>query len=183
MISWPAGADHEKGNPAWANVMLELQWSNSMTRLCVYGETGNALGQPTRKGSSDGLCAVRAALGGGRNVAEALGTGFGGRRGGGYRFLELIQQRIQGENDQKIYRGRDQQERDERVEEVAILDLSAVDIKDQRGEVRLVDDGRDQRGNDVGHQRSDNGAESSADYDGYGEVDDIAAKDEVSKAF
>ena len=46
-----------------------------------------------------------------------------------------------------------------------------------------MNDGGDQRGDNVGDQRGDDRAECSADHNGNGEIHDIAAKDEVSKTF
>jgi hypothetical protein len=56
-------------------------------------------------------------------------------------------------------------------------------MQDQERKIRLADDGRDQRVDDIGHQSVDDGREGSADYDGYGKIDHVAAQDKVAKSF
>ena len=51
--------------------------------------------------------------------------------------------------------------------------------EEQAAEVRLTADRRDQRGDDVGHERGDHRGEGGADDDGDRRVDHIAAGDEV----
>jgi hypothetical protein len=56
-------------------------------------------------------------------------------------------------------------------------------FQQQEGEVRLADDGRNQRVDDIGNQGVDDRPECDADDDGYGKIDHIAAQDKVAKSF
>src|SRR5271155_2712381 len=101
-------------------------------------------------GHRDWLSAVRAALGGDGNIAEALRTRF--RRWGRGRCrgeLHLCQERIYRKHNQEINCCCNQQKRDDGIEEVSVRDLAAVDVQHEGGEVRLLEDGSDQRRNNV----------------------------------
>ena len=63
----------------------------------------------------------------------------------------------------------------------AVGELRAVDRERQPAEARLADDQRDQRRDDAVHERLHHGAERGADHDGHGEVDDVAAQDELAE--
>ena len=77
----------------------------------------------------------------------------------------------------------DDEEVDHGVEEIAVLDGRVVDGADKIGEVGLTYDGGYKRSDDVFDERFGDSCESRADDDGDSEVDDVAAQDEVAKAF
>src|ERR1700733_7671003 len=77
------------------------------------------------------LRAVRAALRRHRNVTEAFRARLGRRRSRRYGLLEFIEQRIHRQDDKEIDGSGDEQERNEGVEKITILDLAAVNVKDQ----------------------------------------------------
>ena len=55
-------------------------------------------------------------------------------------------------------------------------------MNDQRRKIGRANEGGDQGGNHVGGDRSRDGSEGCADDDGYSQIDDIAAKNEVTKS-
>ena len=75
------------------------------------------------------------------------------------------------------------QEREHRVEEGAVVEHGVVDRELQAAEVRLAADRRDQRRDESVDERRHDRAERGADDDGDGEVDDVAAQDELAKLF
>jgi hypothetical protein len=148
------------------------------------------------------LSAVRTTLCRQGNIAEALraclGGGQNGRGCGGGEFLDHILHR---HNDREIDCGCDEQEVDQRVEQLADVDIAwsyivsgqragrrwhAVqrrDMNDQGGEVRRTDKGGDQRGDDVGSDRCGDGSKGGSDNDRNSQIDDVPAKDEIPKSF
>ena len=62
-------------------------------------------------------------------------------------------------------------------------DDSAVKVEDEVGEVWFPDNCRDERIDDVLGEGCDDAGEGCADDDGDGQIQDIAAEDEVTKAF
>src|ERR1700733_7601253 len=128
------------------------------------------------------LRAMRTALGGNRDFAQALRAGLGG---GCWNHLgfKFVHQCIDWQHHQKVHRGGDDQKRDRRVEEVAVLDSAAVDMEDQERKVRLADDRRNQWVDNVGHQGVDDRRKSGADHNSYGKIDHIATQDEIAKSF
>src|SRR5579859_1418893 len=126
-----------------------------------------------------------AAPGGYGDLAEALGAALGGRDGccfGATQSLGACRDLVDGHDHSEVDGAGDHKERNDRVEEVAILDLAAMEFEDQIAEVRLADDGREQRVQDVANQRGDDGAEGRAQNDRDGQVDDVAAKNEVPES-
>ena len=83
-----------------------------------------------------------------RDVRQALGArahdAVDGRLG-----LEPRHHRVQRPHDEEEDHGRDDQERDQRVEEDAVGEARAVDGERQGGEVRLAPDRRDERRDEV----------------------------------
>jgi hypothetical protein len=128
------------------------------------------------------LGAMRTALGGNRDVAQALRAGLGGGRCNHLGF-KFVHQGIDWQQDQKVNRGSDDQKRDQGIEKVAVLDNPAVNMQQQEREVRLADDRRYEWVDDVGHQSVDDRAKCGADHNGYGKIDHIAAQDEIAKSF
>ena len=135
------------------------------------------------KDALDGLSAELAAGGGEGDVAEALSAGLGGDGLGCGCSLEFGDEVIGGRNDEEVDDRGQHEEGDEGVEEVAVGDCASVDVEDEGGEVWFADYGCDEGSDDVFDERVDDGAEGCADDDGYGEVEDVAAEDEVAKAF
>lgn len=128
----------------------------------------------------DGLTAELAAVGGDWDLGEALGAGFDG---GGFGALEAGEQFLYGKDEEEVDDEGDDEEVDDGVEEVAVLDGRLMEGEDKIGEVGLTYDGGDKRSDDVFDERFSDRSESCADDDGDGEVDDVAAQDEVAKAF
>ena len=61
----------------------------------------------------------------------------------------------------------------------AVVELRVVHREVQVAEVLLAEDGADERGDEVLHERGDHGGEGGADDDGYRQVDDVAPQDEL----
>ena len=128
----------------------------------------------------DGLTAEFAAGGGHGNLAEALGAGFAGD---GCRSLDAGHERVGRQHDEEVDDAGHQHEGDECVEEVAVGDGSAVDVQDERGEVRLANYGSDEGIDEVFDDRVDDGGKRSTDDDGNGEIEYVATQDEITKTF
>ncbi len=122
---------------------------------------------------------------GGRDgdFGEALRADLGSGWSVGDWALELVEQIAERHDDEEVDDRGLKQEVDDGVEELAIEDLAAVDEDEEVAEAGLADDGRDERCNDVGGQSGNDRAEGCADDDSDCEIDDVAAKDEVTKAF
>ena len=127
-----------------------------------------------------GLAAELAAAGGQGDLGEALGAGF---VRGGFGALDAGEQLLHGKDEEEVDDEGDDEEVDDGVEEVAIFDGRLMEGEDEIGEVGLTYDGSDKRGDDVFDERFGDSCESRADDDGDSEVDDVAAQDEVAKAF
>jgi hypothetical protein len=97
--------------------------------------------------------------------------------------MELLHQSIEGKDEDEVDDGSNEEEGNDGVHEVAVFDFAAVDVEDERGEVGLMNDGSNEWINDIGDEGIDDGGEGSADDDGNGKVHNIAAEDEVAKAF
>jgi hypothetical protein len=97
--------------------------------------------------------------------------------------VQALHDGVDRKNDEEVDGGRDEQELDRGVEEVAVLDVTTMDVQHQVGEIRLLDDGCDQWRDDVAYQRVDDTGESRADDNGNGQIDYITAQDEVAKTF
>ena len=97
--------------------------------------------------------------------------------------LATAHQRVHGLNDEEEHRRGDRQERDQRVQEVAVEEVARVDRERQVLEVRLAEDERDDRREQVGDQRLDDGAERGADHDRDRQVDDVPAQQECLEVF
>ena len=116
-----------------------------------------------------------AAFGGGGNRGQALRAILQGRR----RLFGLLgQQMLQRHHDEEVHRRRDQEKTDHRVDEVAVEKLTVVDLEGERREVGLADDRRDQRRDQVLHERRDDRAECPADDHRHRQIDDVAAQNE-----
>ena len=99
-----------------------------------------------QKKSLDGLCAELAAGGREGHVTEALRAGFGGHGIGAFHPCKHGVGRC---DDQVVDHACEEQEGDRRVEEVAVHDVTAIDVKCEGGEVRFADYRCDEGGNDV----------------------------------
>jgi hypothetical protein len=117
-----------------------------------------------------------------RDVYEALGAGFGGRRGGNC-GMEFLQQILGGEDEEEVDDSRDEEEVDDGGEEVAVMDFAAVDVRDEVAEVWLADDGSEEGIDDFFSQRGDDGRECGSDDDGDSKVDDVATQNEIAESF
>src|SRR5437899_1483321 len=84
---------------------------------------------------------------------------------------------------EEIDRRRYQQEAYEIVEKRSVANVGAVDGELKCGEIGLRNDGGDQLGNDVVDKGLDHRAERSTDNHGDGEIDHVAAQNELFEAF
>ena len=87
-----------------------------------------------------------------------------------------------GSDDEEVNRGRDRDEGDQRVQEVAVEELGAVDREREIVEARLAEDRRHDRGDEVCHQRLHQSRERGADHEGDGKLDQVATDDEGLEA-
>ena len=84
-------------------------------------------------------------------------------------------------DDEKEHDRGDHGERDQRVEERAIEELTAVDLECQRREVRLTPDRGDERRDQVRDEGSHDGTEGNADHDADGHVHEVPAEQKLSE--
>src|SRR6202789_4494283 len=132
-----------------------------------------------RDSGGEGLGTELAAAGGEGNLGQALGAGLVGD--GGW-ALDLRKEIVERQDNEEVDDARDDEEVDQGVEEAAVFDGCAVEAGCQAGEVRGVNRGGDELHDDVFGQRGDNRAEGYTNDDGDGEIDDVAAEDEVTKS-
>src|SRR5205823_2876593 len=92
-------------------------------------------------------------------------------------------ERIHWNNDEQIYRERDQQKRNERVDELADEELAAIDREGDRRKIRRLHKRGNERGQQILDQRGHDRAERGADDDGDREIDDVAAEQELLESF
>jgi hypothetical protein len=93
----------------------------------------------------------------------------------------LPHQSVDRLDDEEEENERDGHERDQRVEERAVQEVALVDREREPGEIRLAEDRRDQRRDQVGDECGDDCGEGHAEHECDGEVDEVAAKDELAK--
>src|SRR5260370_20661061 len=94
-----------------------------------------------------------------------------GRRG---RLVSRLETRV-GINDQEVKDGGDDEEGDDHVEEVAIQELALIDGEVETREVRLAEQGGDDRRDQVLHKGGHDSAKGDADYDADRHVDEVAS--------
>src|SRR5215475_5157507 len=120
-----------------------------------------------------------AARGRGRDVAEAFRAGaFGGGGVPGGHDGDPVG----GNHHEVVDDGGDDQEVEGDVDEVAVAEMTLVDGEDQVGEVGLPSQGGDQRGDQVLDQRLHDVAERHTDHHRDGQVDEVAAHEELPEA-
>ena len=81
---------------------------------------------------------------------------------------------VERDNDHEIDGGGNRQERDHIVDQVAVQKVALVDGEGEILEVRLAENGSDQRGQDVGDKGFHHCGERGADHDGDRQIDDVA---------
>jgi hypothetical protein len=126
------------------------------------------------------LAAELAAVGGRRDLGEALGARF---VGGGFGALDAGEQLLHWKNQEEVDDAGDDEEVNDRRKEAAVRDRCAVDIADQAFEVGLAYSGGEEWSDDVFDEGFGDVGEGGTDDDGDGQVDDVATKDEVAKTF
>ena len=133
----------------------------------------------SRDGLGCGLGAVRAAASGDGNIAEALFArlGRGSRRG--LAFVGTRRNGIHRHHNKEVDCSGDEHEADNRIDEVAEAENGLSDVPMDSGKVRLADQYRDQRRDDVLGERSYNGAERSAHDHADREIDDVTTHDKL----
>jgi len=114
------------------------------------------------------------------NIGEALRAGLSRCRFG---TLDAGQQLLYRKYEKEVDDAGNDEEVDAGSEEAAIFDWCSADVEYEGGEVRLTHERTDERTDDVINERFGNGRESSSDDDGDGQIDDVAAQNEIAKAF
>src|SRR5579883_151460 len=112
------------------------------------------------------------------NIAEAFRAG----RGRGSRSLLGIKpgdERIHRQNDKEVHGEGDQQERDQRVDEVAVKKPAVVEREAQVREIRRADHRGNQRSKQVLYQRANEGPERHTDNDSHRHIHDVAAQQKI----
>ncbi len=124
--------------------------------------------------------AERAAPGRDRDVREALGALA--RRTDVLLGHQALEQRRERLDDEEVDDRRDGHERDQGVEEMAVVELRVVDREGQVAEVRLAADGSDDRRHEVRDHGRDERPERCADHDRDGEIHEVAPQQEIPEA-
>jgi hypothetical protein len=122
---------------------------------------------------------VGAALGGYRDITQALGASLGSGWSFRDRSFEASHEGVSRQHNEEVNRGSDQQERDECVQEISDHDVVNGDC----AEVRLADDVADDRSNDILDKRCDDGAERCSHDYAYGQIEDVTAENKIPKSF
>ena len=137
----------------------------------------------TRRARGQCAGAERATAGGDGNLAQALGAFLRGGVGWRLPAPHAGHERIHRHHHKKVHGRADHQERDHGVDEIADRELASVHFKGQGGKVLLPRDGRNQRRQQVFHQRFDDRAKRAADHHRYGQIDHVSAHEELPEAF
>ena len=170
---------------------------NGQAVVCLFSSTHQeGWGKSGRLGREDGGTGF-AAAGAEGDFGEAFGAGGGGDRGGCFSARDKVLYR---EDHEEVDGGGVDEETDGRVEELAYVDFAGGNVvggegvgrddgvedravEDEGGEVGDAYEAGEEGGEDVAGEGGGDGTEGGTDEDGYGEVDYIAAEDEVAKAF
>ena len=113
------------------------------------------------------------------NIRKAL---LAGLCRGRFRSLNTRQQLLDWQHEEEIDHKGDDQKVDACGQEGAVLDRRRTDGEDEGGKIRLASNSTNQRTDDIIDQRFGDSRECGTDNDGDGQVDDIAAQDEIAKA-
>lgn len=113
------------------------------------------------------------------DLAEAFGTFLCGWIGGSGGFARTGDESVDGGNDEEVDGGRDQEEADQGGDEFSDGKRGAADVENDTVEIRFTYDESDERVDHALDERGDDRSESGADDDTYGEIDDVAAQDEL----
>src|SRR3954464_3979644 len=84
-------------------------------------------------------------------------------------------------DDEEVDDRRDDQEREQRVNKKAVSKVRAVDVEEELAEVGLPSDRRDQRRDEARRERRHECAERGPDEPRDGEIDDVAAQQELAE--
>ena len=119
---------------------------------------------------------------GDRDFAEAFWTflccGIGRR----FAASHPCHKGVHRKHDENIDCGGNEHERQECVDEIADQKFAAMDFKGDGGKIGLTGNGGDQRCDQIFHKCGDDGPKSRAHDDCYGEVQNVAAKQELPEA-
>src|SRR5512132_313036 len=113
-----------------------------------------------------------------RDLAQAFGA-LAGAGVGGLAPAGQLHQPVDGLDHEEEHHEGDGDEGDQHVQEVPVAERRAVDRELEGAEVRLAEDGRDQRGEQVGDGRLDHRGERGPDHERDGQVNDVASKQEL----
>ena len=106
--------------------------------------------------------------------------------GSGVRWWFLLSPRHQGvdrQDDEEVDRSGDNQERNQRIEKVAVSDLGTVDFGNQVRKVWFADNRGDQWSQDVFDEGGDYRTEGRAYDNADGQVHDVSTQEELLKTF
>jgi hypothetical protein len=112
------------------------------------------------------------------NIAEAFRAGS--RRGSrAVLRIKPDDERIHRQNYEEVHCEGNQQERDQRVDEVAVKKPAVVDCEAQVREIRCADNRGNQRSEQVLYQRADERPERHTDDDSHRHIHDVAAQQKI----
>lgn len=118
-----------------------------------------------------------------RHIAQAFRTFLCSGIGVYFAALQTIEQRVHRQNNEIVNRCSYQNERDYGVYEFPDEELAVVYGKRNCGEIGLSDDRRNQRREQIFHERRYNGSKGRAHHDRDCQIENVAAQNELSKAF
>src|SRR5258708_5223519 len=111
-----------------------------------------------------------------RYLAETLGTLFRRRICRSFAAMAAFGVRVQWRNDKEIDCCGDGKERNQRVQERAIHDPTAVNSRAKIGKIRFSGNGSDQRRQNIAYQRCDDDTKCRADDHGDRQIDHVSAQ-------
>ena len=90
---------------------------------------------------------------------------------------------IDRKHHEEIDRARDDEERDEVIQKIAIAEDAAVDSEGEIRKVRCFDDGADEGSEQILHQGVDDTGESRTYHQAHRQINNISSKDELFEIF
>src|ERR1700687_6061156 len=139
----------------------------------------SACGRSSRRFAKHRLSAEPAAPRINGNLAQALGTLLDRRIGRRWRLTHARDQGVDRREYEEIHRGRHQYERHHGVDEVAHRKRGAVDGEADGREIRLADQRRDERCQQIFGEGGYDRPEGRADDHAYRQVNHVATKNEL----
>jgi hypothetical protein len=110
-----------------------------------------------------------------RYIAEAFRASFCSRVRGHLSAAHPQENLVHRQHDEEIYGRADEDERDNRIDEVADCESARMNGELYRREIRFPNNGRDQRGDQIFDQCGDDSAKCRAHHHCDGEIENVAA--------